>query len=121
MGEGNRCRAIVFPSVAEAGEFAAPLLPPDLSRVRPFAQPPLAGAKEKIPPEVVNPARENGARPIDFHRRAGPNRGQCSGFPETAFVGLLRRIIMRMHHDRFGTINNSVSLRAAPARVFIVL
>ena len=49
-----------------------------------------------------------------------PNRRQRLRFAETALVSLLRRVIVRMHHDRFRHIHDAITLRAAPARVFVV-
>src|SRR5262245_485657 len=50
-----------------------------------------------------------------------PDGGQRFGFPEAAFVGLVRGVIMRMHDNRFGAIDDAVTLSAAPAGVLVIL
>src|SRR5262245_42920535 len=75
---------------------------------------------DKIAAEVVEPSEQNHAGPVHSGRTSIPDGGQCPGFAETAFVGLLGCVIVRMHDDRFWTIDDSVTLGAAPASVFVV-
>src|SRR4051812_39478953 len=89
--------------------------------MRPFPDAAIAQAKTEIATHVVEPAHEDGSRPVDAGSATRPYGGQRSGFTETAFVGLRRIVIVRMHDDRFGNVNNSVSLCPAPTRVFVVL
>src|SRR5690242_10334471 len=77
---------IIVPPGPEAGQFGAPLPPADPGGVRPFPQPAAAGAEQQVPPQIIEPAEHDGARPTNGARLAGPNRRQSAGLAETALV-----------------------------------
>src|SRR5690242_6007317 len=109
------------PTFSEPGEFRPSLIPADNRCVRQFLQTAAARAIGQVSPHVVQPAQQHGSGPVYLSRRMVPHGGQRLGFPKSAFVSLCRAIIMGMHHDRFRAIDYLVSLRAAPAGVFVVL
>ena len=65
-------------------------------------------------------AEEHGANPIEVVGVAFPGSREGFGVAEAALVRLLRRVVVRVHHDRLGTINDVVALGAGPAGVLIV-
>src|SRR5712672_2523135 len=116
----GRVGAVKLPSVVETQDAGATLPQANSRCVRELAQPALAEAKKKIPADVAQPANQACARPIDFGRRAPPNGRQRSGFAETAFVSLLRGVIVRMRDHGLRAINDSLTLGAAPARILVI-
>src|SRR5437868_3543797 len=109
------------PAGAEPSEFGAALLPTNLSCVRKFEQLPLSRAKGKIAPQIIAPSQQNGKRPIDFCGVARPHGCQSFSFSKAALVSFARRIVMRVHNNRFGTVRHFVTLRTTPPRVFVIL
>src|SRR5579883_3503201 len=108
------------PAITKAGEFRQPLAVADAQGMRILVHPTVRGAKAEIPPGITRPTEHHGAQPVDFVRSPVPDRGKGPTLAEAAFARLLWSIIMGMHHHRFGTVNNIVTLRAAPAGVFVV-
>src|SRR4051812_933154 len=77
-------------------------------------------AEVQIAPNVIGPTEQNSFWEIDIARRAIPHGCERFGFAEAALVSLLWRVVMRMHYDRVGDVNDLITLRAAPACVFVV-
>src|SRR6266481_3196131 len=111
---------IEIPAGSKTCEPSATLGPTDACSVRKLGYLPRLRAIGEIAAEVVEPAEQNRAGPVHLSRTSIPNSGQRPGFAETAFVSLFGCVIVRMHHDRFRTIDDSVTLGAAPAGVFVV-
>src|SRR5258707_7830244 len=80
----------------------------------------MARTKKRITPQIVKPSEQNCARPVDFGSLARPNRCQSFGFAVCSFVRLFARVIVGMHHHRFGTINHPITLGATPSGVFVI-
>src|SRR5258708_4143738 len=109
------------PTGFESGEPRQSLLPADVQGMGKFPETVVCGTKTKVPYCVSQRAQEHRPRPIKCRRRAGPDCGQRLAFAETALGRLRGSVIVGMHDHRAGTIADLISLRAAPARVFVVL
>src|SRR5580658_5020200 len=88
---------VKLPAVPETVQFGPALLPANLRGMRPFGQPPLARAKLEIAPHVIHPPEQDRAGPVDFPRRAAPDRSQGASLAEGSLEGLVRRVIVRVH------------------------
>src|SRR4051812_16899530 len=66
---------IEFPTGAKAGQARAALRPAYPRGVRELGHALASGAKSKIAPKIVNPAKKDGPRPVDLRTATGPNGG----------------------------------------------
>src|SRR5580658_8335086 len=98
--------SVKFPAVPEAIQFGPALLPANVRGMRPFGQPSLTRAKLEIAPHVIHPSEQDRARPVDFPRRAVPDRGQGASLAEGSLERLVRRVVVRMDYDGFRAIHH---------------
>src|SRR5208282_6168592 len=76
------------PAVPEPIQSGPSLLPANLGGMRQLRQPPLSRTELKISPHVIHPPKQDRAGPVDFPRRALPDRSQCLGLAKRPLIGL---------------------------------
>src|ERR1700677_3453882 len=97
------------------------LPPPNLEGARPFGEPPVPEAIEEITPRVRQPTQKECSPPVEMAGVFVPGEREGLVVAETAAVDLRRGVIVGVHDDGLGAINDAVALLLAPARVFVVL
>src|SRR5262249_4873318 len=112
--------AVKFPTDAEALESRAALFPANAGGMQEFAESVMTKTESEIAPQVVEPTQQDGPRPIDLRRAAGPGGSKGAGFAEVTAVSLFGCVVVGVHDDGSGAIRHSVTLCPAPARILVV-
>src|SRR6266513_2797535 len=107
------------PAMFKASHPGAPLLPADDGGVRKFTELMLACAELEIAAHVGQPAKKC-SKWSNIRFRVGADYGERATLAIAAFISLSGSIIVRVHDDGVGTVNDAVTLGSTPAGVFVV-